>query len=194
MKKAIKLVVVLALLMGTVTVKANDGLEFNVYSIGDKKINVKIQGIQGKAISYIVDGNDEVLFERKLKDNGELSVTFDLSQLNPGDYNFVIEDKYKRRSVPFELMKNNVEVKIQESVRTNFPQIEKDNRMILVKLLSDQTNDLAIEIKGDDGKVLFKEKILGKVGLIGKRFEFESGNYLITLKSNHYTKTSYLSF
>lgn len=194
MKKAIKLVCVFFLWMSTTPLEANETLEFNVYAIGDRKINVNVQGVQGKAVSYILDSNDEVLFERKLKEDGELNVTFDLSQLNPGNYSFVIEDKYKRRSVPFELDKKDVNVKIEESIRTNFPQIVKDNKQMLVKLLSDETNDLAIEIKGQSGEVLFKENLSGQVGLIGKRFEFKSGEYVVTLRSNHYSKTSYLSF
>ena len=194
MKKAIKLALVFVLLMSTAPVKAIEALEFNVYSIGDKKINVKIQGFRGKAVSYIVDKNDEIFFERKLKEDGELNITLDLSQLNPGDYDFVIEDKSERRSTPFELTDTDVNVKMDESLCTKFPQIVKDGKKILVKLLSDGSNDLSIEIKEQGGEVLFEEKLSGKIGLIGKRFKFTSGKYLITLTSNHYSKTSYLSF
>lgn len=194
MKKAIKLVSVLVLLMSMEAVKATETSTFRIYAIGGKKINVVMQNIQGKAVSYIMDQNDEILFERKLKNEGELSATFDVSYLNAGYYYFVIEEKSKRLSVPFELTDEEVVVKMEESIRTNFPKIVKENSNVMIRLLSDESNDLDIEIKTQSGELLFKEKISGRLGLIRKRFEFTSGKYLITLISNHYTRTSYFKF
>ena len=195
MKKAIKLAFVFILWMGTAAVEASETSELKVYSIGDKKINVEIQDIQGKVVSYILDENDQVLFERKLKEEDALMATFDVSHLKVGSYHFVVRDKFKQRSVPFEITKQDVFVKMDESVRTNFPQIiQKNDRLLFVQLLADESNDLVIEVKNESGESLFNEKIEGKLGLIGKRFEFTSGRYLIRITSNHFSQTSYFSF
>ena len=194
MKKVIKLTAVFILSVSAVAANATETSMFKVYSAGDMKINVEVLDIQGRATGYVMDANNRVIFEKKLKNREELNITFDVSSLEEGNYQFVLKDDFKRRSVPFELVGDRVVVKEEESKRTNFPQIVQDERNVLVKLLSDESNDLHIRIKTQDGESLFDEKLEGKLGLIGKRFEFESGEYILTLISANYSKTKYLSF
>ncbi|MEO9869653.1 MAG: hypothetical protein ABJF63_04185, partial [Ekhidna sp.] len=177
-----------------VTVEASDTSAFHIYTIGDKKVNVKVSNIRGKAISYIKDESGQILFEKKLKEEGVLNIIFDLANLSNGKYIFVVEDEFKRHSVPFELLTDAVEIYMEDSQRINFPQLIKDSELVLVKFLTNESNDLLIAIKTENGQLLFQERIEGKLGLIGKRFQFEPGEYLVTLSCNDYTETKYLSF
>ena len=192
MKKEIKLILVpMMVLMMSVRVLAG-GPSFHIYA-DDKKVNVEALG-RGRTLSYVKSESGEVLLKRRMKKDGTFSMSFDLADFEEGKYMFVLEDQYRRQSVPFEISEQKLTIDQENTERVDFPQFVEEGKDVLVKLIADESNDLFIDIKSDSGDLLFQEKIDGKCGLIGKRFTFNPGKYSMTLISKNYTETKYLTF
>ena len=105
-----------------------------------------------------------------------------------------MEDDVKFQSIPFEVTDEGVKVIEEEQAKIFFPTVTMAGEAIAVKLISDESNDLYVSIKTEEGKVLVEEKVEGKLGLIGKKYKFEPGQYTLTLSSNEYSKTTFLAF
>lgn len=194
MKKTIKLMTVAVLLIAAVRSEASVGTTFSVSAIGDMKLQIKMTNIQGRATSYIKNEEGKILSKKRFKGDAEMDFIYDVSDLKQGSYAFVLEDEVKHMSVPFEILNGTVEVDMQQLKKTYFPRLVKKDREVVIRLLGDETNDLFIDIKSSNGLLLFHEKIEGKRGLIGKRFKFEPGTYLVSLSSNDYFETLPLTF
>ncbi len=194
MKKTIKLMTVAVLLIASVRSEAFIVSTFNVSAIGDMKLQIKMTNIQGRATSYIKDDEGKILSKKRFKGESEMDLIYDVSDLKQGSYVFVLEDESKSQSVPFEIVEGTVNVDMQQLKKTYFPKLVKKDSEVVIRLLGDETNDLSIDIKSSNGLLLFHEKIEGKRGLIGKRFKFEPGTYLVSLSSNDYFETLPLTF
>ena len=192
MKKAMKLVIGLVVMVATFHVHAAGSLKANV--VGEKKLNVEVSNIKGIGSSYIQDSKGVVVYRKKVKEGTNLQLAFDLSLVRPGTYQFIIEDDVKFQSLPFEVTVEGVEVIEEAQAKTFFPTVSIEDESIAVKLISDEKNDLYINIKSAEGKVLVREKVEGQLGLIGKKYTFEPGKYTLTLSSNEYSKTTFLAF
>lgn len=191
MKKAMKLMIGLVVMVTAIQVQAEGSLKAEV--VGEKKLKVEVSNIKGQAISYIQDSKGRLVYEKKVEEEN-MGLAFDLSLVRPGSYEFIVKDDVKFQSIPFEVTAQSVLVVGEEQIKTFFPTMTMDEQSVAVKLISDEENDLYINIKSEEGKVLVTEKVEGKLGLIGKKFKFEPGNYTMTLSSNAYAKTTFLSF
>ncbi len=193
MKKVIKMILVptMVVLLMSVRVLAG-GPSFHIYA-DNKMVNVEASG-KGRSISYVKSESGEVLLKKKVKMDGSFNMTFDLSSFEDGKYIFVLEDQYRRQSVPFEIENQKLIIDKENTERVDFPQFVEQGKDVLVKLIADESNDLFIDIKSETGDLLFQEKINGKCGLIGKRFKFNPGKYSMTLISKNYAETKYFTF
>lgn len=167
---------------------------FQVYSIGNKRVNVQVENITGKTTVYVLDRNGESIYKIGKNKDENLNVTLDLGELTHGDYKLVYEDDFARRAIPMELMDDTVIVRKDDAEKIYFPQVSKEDNAMLIKLLSNDGNDLSIDIQNTYGDTLFEENIEGRIGLIGKRFEFKPGDYTVTIKSKNFIQTQYLTF
>ena len=192
MQKAMKLMMVLVVMVAAIQVQAEGSLTANVE--GDKQLKVEVSNIQGNATSYIQDSKGLVVYRKKVEEGANLRLAFDLSLVRPGTYEFIVKDDVKFQSIPFEVTPERVQVIEEEQSKTFFPTVTKTDESIAVKLISDESNDLYISIKSDEGNILLNDKVEGQLGLIGKRYKFEPGKYTVTLSSNEYSKTTYLAF
>ena len=194
MKKSVNSILVIILLMIATTGKANGSLKVHIYEVGESKFKVEVLNIRGKAVSFIKDQNDQILFERKLNKEDSTSLIFDLSNIEDGEYTFIVEDQFKRQTVPFTLIEEKVSVHFEQMDRLNFPQLIRDNNKVLVKFLSNDEQNLKLAIRNRLGDTLFQDEIKGVPGLVGKQFQFEPGEYLVTMSCEGFSSTEYLSF
>ncbi|NQZ78060.1 MAG: hypothetical protein HRT61_18445 [Ekhidna sp.] len=194
MKKSVNSILVIILLMIATTGKANGSLKVHIYEVGESKFKVEVLNIRGKAVSFIKDQNDQILFERKLNKEESTSLIFDLSNIEDGEYTFIVEDQFKRQTVPFTLIEEKVSVHFEQMDRLNFPQLIRDNNKVLVKFLSNDEQNLKLAIRNRLGDTLFQDEIKGVPGLVGKQFQFEPGEYLVTMSCEGFSSTEYLSF
>lgn len=194
MKKSFNTILVIVLLMVSMRGQANGFSNLHIYEVGDGKFKVEVSNIRGRATAFIKDQDTKVLFERKVRGEDILNLTFDLSEIESGNYVFVMEDEYKRQIVPFTLDKESVEIHLERMDRLNFPQLIKNDDKVILKFLAGGKKHLNIDIKDKYGEVLFHDEIEGIVGLAGKQFQFQPGDYLVTMSCEDYSTTEYLSF
>jgi len=192
MKKAMKLMIGLVVMVAAFHVQAGGSLKANV--VGDKKLKVEVSNISGNATSYVQDSKGQVVYRKKVEEGANLRLAFDLSLVSPGTYQFIVEDEVKFQSIPFEVTAEGVRVMENQQSKTFFPTVTTVDESIVVKLISNDDNDLYINIKSYDGQLLVSEKVEGRLGLIGKIYKFEPGKYTLTLSSDEYSKTTFLAF
>lgn len=191
MKKAIKLFAAIALIIGASYVNAKGTtLETNVVS--SSRFRAEITGINGPSVSYIRDMSGQILYKNKSKED-KLRMVFDFGDLKPGTYELVVKDEYKEQIQPIHLDKEGITINEEELKKVFFPRLEQQDKKVLIKLISNETNDLSVSIKSENGDLLLEEKIDGKAGLIGKKYQLEPGTYQVTMISNDFAETKYLS-
>ena len=190
MKKAVKLVVVMAMFISAAFANANEST-FKINILGESKFRVEVTDVQGSSVAYIKNANGQVLYKEKSRD-ALLRMTFDFSKLAIGNYDLIIKDELKVRVLPVLVTKDGIEVNNSNLEKSFFPKIEKEDNTGLVKLLSDEGNDLLVSVWTPDGELLQKDKIEGKLGLIGRKYQFEPGSYAVTVESNDFIDTKYI--
>ena len=158
------------------------------------KLQVKMSNIQGRATSFIKDENGKILSRKRVKIGEEVNLIYDVSDLTDGVYFLTLKDESKSQTVPFRLIGDEIKVQSEDFKKTFFPKLVKEEDEMLVKLLSDESNDLHIDIRSSNGDHLYYERIEGKIGLIGKRFKFNPGSYLVSISSNDYAETTPITF
>lgn len=188
-KTAIKISLLIVMMMSLLNGEATVPMNFRIYSIGEKRINIQAFNIIGRSTLVIQDENKEALLERTFKSGKQLEVTLDLNTLTDGNYEVILKDESKIQSVPLLISKEGLVVNMNAFHKTYFPQIISNNNEIVVKMLSNDSDDLAIDIKNKYGDPIYSTKVDGRNGLIGKRFEFAPGEYEITLASGEYERT-----
>ena len=191
MKKAVKLVVVMAMFISAAFANANEST-FKINILGESKFRVEVTDVQGSSVAYIKNANGQVLYKEKSRD-ALLRMTFDFSKLAIGNYDLIIKDELKVRVLPVLVTKDGIEVNNSNLEKSFFPKIEKEDNTVLVKLLSDEGNDLLVSVWTPDGELLQKDKIEGKLGLIGRKYQFEPGSYAVTVESNDFIDTKYIT-
>ncbi|MEM6737953.1 MAG: hypothetical protein AAF620_17980 [Bacteroidota bacterium] len=191
MKKAIKLFVAIVVSIGAIHVNARE-TALKVNMVGKKKFRIEVMDVHGATTSYIKDDLGQILYKSRSKGN-RLRLFFDLSHLKSGNYSLLIEDDYKVQTLPVIVKKEGIEIKKDRLRKTFFPRLVKNDENVLVKLISDENNDLFIDIRTQDGKVLILDKLEGQPGLIGKNYRFTPGDYAVTITSDHFVKTSYFT-
>ena len=191
MKKAIKLVVAVTMFIGAGAVNAT-GPTFNAKVVGEKKFRVEVNEVKGSSLMYVENANGQILYKNRSKED-LLRVTFDLSTLSAGDYKVVVKDEAKVQTLPLVVNTDGIELKNDAFDKTFFPVVEKENNEVLVKLLSDESNDLEINIRSLEGRLMTQDKVEGQLGLIGKRYQFSPGTYAVTVKSDDFYNTTYVS-
>ena len=195
MKKTMKTMLGVALLIASATLtNAKTHPEFTVSTTGEKQVNVHVEKVSGKANAFILDENENVIKKIRVNQEKGIDLKLDFSKFETGNYQIVFEDDLRRRAVPVTLEDDSVLINEEQSRKIYFPQLVRSKNSVLVKLISDEENDLSIDIKDTNGSSLFKDELKGKNGLIGMKFEFEPGQYVVTLKSREFTRTQYLSF
>jgi len=193
MKKAMKLFTgILVTLLAVQLNASRPSLSVNV--IGDMKIRVEASEIKGRAISFIKNEEGKTVYSNRIEKVSDFALSYDLSELKEGKYVLEIVDEVKSRSVPFIVSNDGVEVLMDKQKKVFFPEIVKKEESVMVKFLSNDTNDLRINIRSKSGELLLNDKLEGQLGLIGKTFEFTPGEYSITLASESFNETRYLSF
>lgn len=187
MKKAIKLFAAITMIIGASYVNANGTtLEANVVS--NTRFRAEVSNVHGPSISYIRDKSGQILYKNKSKEN-KLRFVFDFGNLKPGTYELVVKDEFKEQIQPIHLNDSGIEINEEELKKIFFPRLEQYEDGVLIKLLSDETNDLSVSIKLDNGTVLFEEIIDAKTGLIGRKYLLRPGDYMVTMISDDFAKT-----
>lgn len=190
MKKAIKLFAAVTMLIGASYVNAS-GPTFNAMVLAGKKFRVEVKDVKGSSIIYVENEKGQILYRNRSKE-ALLRVTFDLSTLSEGDYKVVVKDEAKIQTLPVVLATEGLELKNDELEKTFFPVVQKEDDKVFVKLLSDESNDLEINIRSVGGKLMAQDKVEGRLGLIGKRYQFSPGTYSVTVKSDEFHNTTYV--
>ncbi len=194
MKQAFKLMMITITLIVSAAQTSQANSTLNVLAIGDMKLQVKMSNIQGRATSFIKDENGKILSRKRVKIGEEVNLIYDVSDLTDGVYFLTLKDESKSQTVPFRLIGDEIKVQSEDFKKTFFPKLVKEEDEMLVKLLSDESNDLHIDIRSSNGDHLYYERIEGKIGLIGKRFKFNPGSYLVSISSNDYAETTPITF
>lgn len=188
MKRAIKLFVAIVVTIGAIRVNASDSaLKVNV--VGEKVFLVEVTNVQGEATSYFKDDLGQVLYRKKSKD-AKVRFSFDLSKLENGEYTLAVKDDHKIQTLPVIVSDEGIQINESQLEKTFLPSLVQNDEEVIVKLIADKENDLFVNIRTNDGKLLLQDKVEGKQGLIGKKYQFTPGKYTVTMMSDDFAKTS----
>ncbi|MEM6643006.1 MAG: hypothetical protein AAF616_08515 [Bacteroidota bacterium] len=194
MKKAIRVARLLpafAMIFSTTYASATTS-SIKVQVVGEKKFYVEISDIQGSSISLIRDQSGQVLYS-KASNEDFLTISFDFGRLPVGSYEFVLRDQSKEQILPIEVLQDELFVNKEKIRKIFFPQVKQTGDEVTVRLISDGENDLSVTIASKKGDLLFEDRVDARVGLIGKRFLFEDGEYVVSIASDEYFSTQELT-
>ncbi|WP_421763119.1 hypothetical protein [Ekhidna sp.] len=196
MKKLRNLVIAMILMVSTINAGLASGVEHSlfVHVVGEKLIDLHLSDISGKVRLYLANEEGDIIHEQNFKAKKEMKIKIDLNKVEVGNYTLTLRDQAKQQSVPLNISNEEVKVDMSLLSKTYFPKVKLEKELMMVQLLSNETNDLHVSIHSSEGELLFDDKIKGAVGLIGKRFKFLPGNYKLTLTSNGFSEVKYYSF
>lgn len=190
MKRTMKFFVVMAVTISASFVYASVST-FKANVIGENKLRVEVLDIKGSFTYSIKNMNGETLYADN-SDSEELKMVFDLSHLADGTYELNVRDEFKTRALPVLIMDGKLSIIEKEMTKTFSPSIDQSDDLVTVKLISNKENDLSINVSSESGTPLVEDKIDGKLGLIGKRYQLVPGKYVVTVNSNDYSKISHI--
>lgn len=190
MKKTMRIFAVIAMTISASFVNANE-TAFKADVIGVNKLKVEVLDIKGSFTYEVKSLNGEVLYSEN-SDNGLLKMVFDLSQLDDGDYEINVKDEIKTRSLPITITSGKLVIVEKAMTKIFSPTIVQSDDLVTVKLLSNEQNDLSINVQTVNGRSLVEDKIDGQNGLIGKKYHLIPGQYIVTVSSDEYSKVSYI--
>lgn len=186
MKNVIKTIVILLICGLSMNLKAEINNKLNVTIKEQNKIFVELSEFGDNYSIAISNKSGKNIYEANNLSIANLKFSVDLSNQEEGLYHLIIKNDEKMQTIPFTIGEDIVSLNKRDEKITYFPQIEENGNSVLVKMITNEVNDLEFDIMNDEGIRLYHEQIGGQIGMIGKRFRFKSGEYMLTFNSNDY--------
>ncbi|MEQ8561460.1 MAG: hypothetical protein RJQ05_00420 [Cytophagales bacterium] len=186
MKNAMKILSIL-LLAGSLSLsnaKANN--KFNVNIKDQTKVQVELTEFGDNYSIEIRNSIGEKIYETHNLSIVNLKFSVDLLNQEKGLYHLIVKNDVKMKKVPILIGEQFVSINTNQIKTTFFPQLEKNGNSVLVKVISNGESDLQLDILNDLGINLYHTQIGGQNGMVGKKFWFEPGDYIVTFNSNDY--------
>ena len=141
-------------------------------------VNVK----KGQTL-FVKDQNGLILHSETIKENGQLSKRFDLSQLKEGEYALELEKDFEIIIRPFEIKNNAITFFESQETKVFKPVIRKENNKLLISQMSLESKPVVVEIYFDD-ELIYSETTKGEktMNRIYKLSKYETGDYRTVVK------------
>jgi len=156
MKNLGKHLLLVALLFGTISIKAN-----TISNDSEIKRSVTVLRYTNVKEGYkviIKDNYGVVLYDEAIKTDGQYSKGFDLSTLPKGNYSFELDKGLEIQIKPFTVTDGNVAFLKDENHTVYKPVIRKKNGLVFVSQLTFD-EDVEIEILNNTNNVLYSELV-----------------------------------
>ena len=153
-----------------------------------KTTNLTLKDVKSGSILQIKDANGLILYKESIKQNGNYSKQFDLTELPNGNYYFELNKEVEIIEIPFVVTEGEVTFNKQSKKTIYKPVVYfNDGKMYISKLTFDaETMDISIYYEDNDRVI--KDKNIGKKGnVLGKIYDFtgsEKGTYTVIIKNN----------
>lgn len=164
--------------------KANN--KFNVNIKDQTKVQVELTEFGDNYSIEIRNSIGENIYETHNLNIVNLKFSVDLLNQEKGLYHLIVKNDVKMKKVPILIGEQFVSINTNQIKTTFFPQLEKNGNSVLVKVISNGESDLQLDILNDLGINLYHTQIGGQNGMVGKKFWFEPGDYIVTFNSNDY--------
>lgn len=175
MKKVFKIILVLAVVLGTSTSYANEVLKVES---AFKYVN------KGNHIS-VSDAFGEVIYSGEINNSGNLISLYDFSQLKNGKYDVEVTNGYKIEISTIEVNDSIVSILEANKKTVHKPVVRQKNASILITKLALEGETMEIELYFE-GELIHTESLKGDTVLnrVYKLDENLKGSYSTVIKSN----------
>lgn len=180
--KTIKSILLVAIMLGTfisyaaMITKPTD-------SVDGKNVKVEFKSVKmGQALT-IKDDNGKIHYNRLVENDGDFSMTFDLSSLPNGNYKAELDKNFEIIIKSFKITDGIVTFFTQDNVKVFKPIIRKKGDLLYVSKKSFSKKPLNIIIYYNN-KVIVKDKVKEDLNKIYRLPEDKKGDYKIVIKSN----------
>ena len=186
MKTAIKTILLVTLMFGTLLGYANEDTK-STNTVAVKRVKVVYKAVKKGHALTIKNENGITIYKQVIKASGNYSKTFDLTNLNDGLYTTELEKD-------FEIIIQKIEVKdgfvtfLKEQNETIFkPVIRTEGDLILISKITFNKEPLKVTLYYNNNKILTEdvdgkdEKILNKVYKLSKSIK---GAYKVVIYSD----------
>ncbi len=186
MKNAMKILSILLLAGSLSLTNVEASNKFNVNIIDQTKVQVELSEFGNNYSIEINNSIGESIYETHNLSIVNLKFSVDLINQEKGLYHLILKNDQQMKKIPILIGDQLVSVNTNQIKTTFFPQLEKNGNSVLVKVISNEEIDLQMDISNDLGKKLYHTQIGGQNGMVGKKFWFESGDYIVTFNSTDY--------
>ena len=181
MKTAIKTILLVTLMFGTLLGYANEDTK-STNTVAVKRVKVEYKAVKKGQALTIKNENGLTIYKQFIKASGNFSKTFDLTNLNDGLFTTELEKD-------FEIEVQKIEVKdgfvtfLKEENETIFkPVIRTEGDLILISKIAFNNKPLEVTLYFNDA-IILSEKVAGKelINRIYKLSEEEKGTYKVVI-------------
>lgn len=154
----------------------------------DAKTRLTLENVESGAVLQIKDVNGLILYKEAIKQNGDYSKEFDLTELPNGDYYFELNKSVEIIEIPFTVSEKAVTFDKDSKKKIFKPLVYVNNGKMHISKLSfeDEAMDVTIYYENSD-KVLYDKNMDRKGATLGKMYDFEGsekGTYTVVVKSS----------
>jgi hypothetical protein len=179
----------MTLTLGTLMGYANENnTNFNL--LKGKKIKVEFKTVKKGAVLSIKNENGTIIYSGEIKNSGNYSRIFDLSQLIEGNYTTELEKDYEIIIKSFSVVAGDITFGEQQIIFK--PVIRAEKNLILISKLNFEKKPIKINLYYYND-LIFSETLTSSDALFKRVYKLsqeEKGSYSVTMQcdNKHYTK------
>jgi hypothetical protein len=176
MKKVFKIILVLAVVLGTSTSYANEVVKIeSTFNFVNKGNHISVS-----------DAFGAVIYSGEVNYSGNLITLYDFTQLKNGKYDVEVTNGFKIEISTIEVKENIVSILEAKRKVIHKPVVRNENSSVLITKLALEGEDMEIELYFD-GTLIHSETLKGKTVLnrVYKLDDKLKGNYTTIIKSNN---------
>ncbi|MCG1034898.1 hypothetical protein [Polaribacter sargassicola] len=192
MKNTFKKSLVVALMFGTLIGYAKDNVKSTISNYVDDNVKIVFKSVKKGQALTIENENGLTVYKEKIKNTGNYSKTFDLTNLEDGLYTTQLEKDFE--SVVTKIKIENGKATFLESNKKKIykPIVRTEKNMVLISKIALDNSPLSIDLYYN-GNLINSETLESKDGLVNRVYklsETEKGDYQVIIKSDNkvYTK------
>lgn len=179
--KKFNLAMLIALFATTSLFAFEDSVKVN----GKNTFNLFIQEITSETHITLKDQNNMILFDESINTSAQFAKTFNLELLPEGDYNIVIENGVRIKTLPFSFTSGGIQLQEKKMLEYFKPFVNKRGSRVFITQYSPSCDPLHVTIYNLHDELVYEDMLKGKKDL-GKIYDFSKsspGTYRIALES-----------
>lgn len=151
-----------------------------------QRLQVEIQQLAGKTEVALVNALEETVFQETVGANQRYyAKTFNLANLETGEYTFVVRTSTREIRQPFSLQDRSVALDSKARREVFLPQIRLQEDAVEINLLNRQVATVRVSILTREGELVYEDVIPNVVSL-GRRYNvshLEDGEYTFVVRT-----------